>query len=62
MKGGQTAALLALKLSCKSAIIEITLLGYPGIYPKKTYYGRDISKSMQNVIKREIIKCLAIEA
>jgi hypothetical protein len=28
MKGGQTAALLALKLSCKSAIIEVTLLGY----------------------------------
>lgn len=46
MKGGQTAALLALKLSCKSAIIEVTLLGYPGIYPKKTYYGRDISNAL----------------
>ena len=46
MKGGQTAALLALKLSCKSAIIEVTLLGYLGIYPKKTYYGRDISNAL----------------
>lgn len=46
MKGGQTAALLALKLSCKSAIIEVTLLGYLGIYLKKTYYGRDFSNAL----------------